>query len=75
MADAAVCHLCDRVAPLGGVPDDVGRPVHYLCRGQSKLATAALAQATAKRVARYGQAKAPRLDHDDVDRETPHLAI
>ncbi len=61
MAAPAVCHLCDRLAPLGGVPDDFGRPVHYWCRLAGKLATAAHARSTAKLVARYGPARSTML--------------
>ncbi len=62
MAEPALCHLCRRWLPLGGVPDDVGRAVHYYCRAVSKATTAAQAQATAKLVAKYGPAPTTQLN-------------
>lgn len=52
MGAPAECHLCRRIAPLGGVPDDIGRPVHLWCRGLAKRETADAAQITAQRIRR-----------------------
>ncbi len=55
MAAPVACTICGRCCPTGGVPDDVGRPVHYWCRAVAKLERAEHARATAKRVAREGR--------------------
>lgn len=52
MAAPAVCHLCDRWLPCGGVLDHVGRPCHYVCRELAQQQTAYHAQTTARRVAK-----------------------
>jgi hypothetical protein len=52
MRAPALCHLCGRLAPLGGVLDDGGRPCHYLCLGLARQRIAYDAQITAKRVAK-----------------------
>lgn len=51
----STCELCGRDLPLGGVLDDVGRPVHYWCRALAKAKVAHEASVTAKRVAKQGK--------------------
>lgn len=48
----ADCHLCGRLCPLGGVPDEVGRPVHYLCRAIRRFELTEKARVIPKRVAK-----------------------
>jgi hypothetical protein len=50
MSAPAVCVLCDRLLPQGGVLDGVGRPVHYVCRQLAIRDVADAAQATARKI-------------------------
>jgi hypothetical protein len=55
MSQPADCTICRRILPMGGVLDDVGRPVHYVCGQLAKRQIADDAQITARRVAKEGR--------------------
>lgn len=58
------CAICGRVLPIGGVLDDVGRPVHYVCKALARRDVAELARVTVKRVAKEGPSRSPRLPQE-----------